>query len=68
MSLVGVSDPQDLERLLVSRQRAGDVDGMDLGLGDIFNCRVAGNIENEDILGSMSCGSATSRSRRDVRV
>ena len=26
---------------------------MDLGLGDIFNCRVAGNIENEDILGSM---------------
>jgi carbonic anhydrase len=26
---------------------------MDLGLGDIFNCRVAGNIENSDILGSM---------------
>ena len=26
---------------------------MDLGLGDIFNCRVAGNIENQDILGSM---------------
>ncbi len=26
---------------------------MDLGIGDIFNCRVAGNIENEDILGSM---------------
>jgi len=26
---------------------------MDLGLGDIFNCRVAGNIENPDILGSM---------------
>src|SRR5262245_55253885 len=26
---------------------------MDLGLGDIFNCRVAGNIENDDILGSM---------------
>lgn len=25
----------------------------DLGLGDIFNCRVAGNIENLDILGSM---------------
>ena len=26
---------------------------MDLGLGDIFNCRVAGNVENNDILGSM---------------
>ncbi|RQR58585.1 carbonic anhydrase [Burkholderia sp. Bp9126] len=26
---------------------------MDLGIGDIFNCRVAGNIENSDILGSM---------------
>ena len=26
---------------------------MDLGLGDIFNARVAGNIANEDILGSM---------------
>ena len=25
----------------------------DLGIGDIFNCRVAGNIENPDILGSM---------------
>jgi carbonic anhydrase len=26
---------------------------MDLGLGDIFNCRVAGNVRNADILGSM---------------
>ena len=26
---------------------------MDLGIGDMFNCRVAGNIENQDILGSM---------------
>lgn len=26
---------------------------MDLGIGDIFNCRIAGNIENDDILGSM---------------
>jgi carbonic anhydrase len=26
---------------------------MDLGIGDIFNTRVAGNIANEDILGSM---------------
>jgi carbonic anhydrase len=26
---------------------------MDLRIGDIFNCRVAGNIANEDILGSM---------------
>jgi carbonic anhydrase len=26
---------------------------MDLGIGEIFNCRVAGNIANEDILGSM---------------
>jgi len=26
---------------------------MDLGIGDIFNARVAGNIENPDILGSM---------------
>ena len=26
---------------------------MDPGIGGIFNCRVAGNIENEDILGSM---------------
>jgi carbonic anhydrase len=26
---------------------------MDLGIGDIFNCRIAGNIDNSDILGSM---------------
>jgi len=26
---------------------------MDLGIGDAFNCRVAGNISNEDMLGSM---------------
>jgi carbonic anhydrase len=26
---------------------------MDLGIGDIFNCRVAGNVRNTDILGSM---------------
>lgn len=26
---------------------------MDLGVGDIFNCRVAGNVANPDILGSM---------------
>jgi carbonic anhydrase len=25
----------------------------DLGIGDVFNCRVAGNVLNEDILGSM---------------
>src|SRR6202166_5483673 len=26
---------------------------MDLGIGDIFNCRIAGNVRNTDILGSM---------------
>jgi carbonic anhydrase len=26
---------------------------MDLGIGDIFNCRVAGNVDNPDLLGSM---------------
>ncbi|KMZ12801.1 Carbonic anhydrase [Candidatus Burkholderia humilis] len=26
---------------------------MDLGIGDIFNCRGAGNVENDDILGSI---------------
>jgi carbonic anhydrase len=26
---------------------------MDLGIGDIFNCRIAGNVENADILGSL---------------
>src|SRR5262252_7293729 len=26
---------------------------MDLGIVDVFNCRVAGNVSNEDILGSM---------------
>ena len=26
---------------------------MDLGIGDVFNSRVAGNVSNEDILGSM---------------
>jgi carbonic anhydrase len=26
---------------------------MDLRIGDVFNCRVAGNVENADILGSM---------------
>jgi carbonic anhydrase len=31
---------------------------MDLGIGDVFNCRVAGNVVNDDILGSMefACG------------
>ena len=29
---------------------------MDLGIGDIFNARVAGNIANDDILGSMEFG------------
>lgn len=29
---------------------------MDLRIGDVFNARVAGNIENEDILGSMEFG------------
>jgi carbonic anhydrase len=29
---------------------------MDLRIGDIFNCRVAGNVENADILGSMEFG------------
>jgi carbonic anhydrase len=26
---------------------------MDLGLGNVFNCRLAGNVVNEDVLGSM---------------
>ncbi len=26
---------------------------LDLGIGDVFNCRVAGNVANDDILGSM---------------
>jgi carbonic anhydrase len=26
---------------------------MDLGIGDVFNARVAGNVANDDILGSM---------------
>ncbi|HCF7509205.1 carbonic anhydrase family protein, partial [Pseudomonas fluorescens] len=26
---------------------------LDAGIGETFNCRVAGNVENEDILGSM---------------
>jgi carbonic anhydrase len=34
-----------------SRAPAGTI--MDLRIGDIFNCRVAGNVENSDILGSM---------------
>ena len=29
---------------------------MDLGIGDIFNCRVAGNVANQDIIGSMEFG------------
>lgn len=29
---------------------------MDLGIGDIFNCRVAGNVQNADILGSLEYG------------
>jgi carbonic anhydrase len=29
---------------------------MDLRIGDVFNCRVAGNVENPDILGSMEFG------------
>jgi len=29
---------------------------LDLGIGDVFNARVAGNIENDDILGSMEFG------------
>ena len=26
---------------------------LNLGIGDVFNCRLAGNVENDDILGSM---------------
>ena len=26
---------------------------MDLGIGDVFNARVAGNVSNDDIMGSM---------------
>lgn len=29
---------------------------LDLGIGDVFNCRVAGNVANDDILGSMEFG------------
>jgi carbonic anhydrase len=29
---------------------------LDLGIGEVFNARVAGNIENDDILGSMEFG------------
>jgi carbonic anhydrase len=36
---------------------------MDLGLGDIFNCRVAGNIQNPDILGSMEFGCSVAGAR-----
>lgn len=36
---------------------------MDLGIGDIFNSRVAGNISNEDILGSMEFACAVAGAR-----
>ena len=34
---------------------------MDLGIGDVFNARVAGNIANDDILGSMEFACAAGR-------
>ena len=53
---------------------------MDLGIGDIFNCRVAGNVSNDDILlddfgnaklaqgfcGSLDCGSGRLLPRANV--
>src|ERR1700745_3119001 len=36
---------------------------MDLGLGDIFNCRVAGNVANTDILGSMEFACRLARAK-----
>jgi carbonic anhydrase len=36
---------------------------MDLGIGNVFNCRVAGNIANEDILGSMEFACKVSGSK-----
>jgi carbonic anhydrase len=36
---------------------------LDLGIGDVFNARVAGNVENEDILGSMEFGCKVAPSR-----
>lgn len=36
---------------------------MDLGIGDIFNSRVAGNVSNEDILGSMEFACAVAGAR-----
>jgi carbonic anhydrase len=36
---------------------------MDLGLGDIFNCRVAGNVANQDILGSMEFACKVARAK-----
>ena len=36
---------------------------LDQGVGDIFSARVAGNIINEDILGSIEIGRASCRER-----
>jgi carbonic anhydrase len=36
---------------------------MDLGIGDIFNCRVAGNVENADILGSLEFACKLARAK-----
>jgi carbonic anhydrase len=36
---------------------------MDLGIGDVFNCRVAGNVVNDDILGSMEFACKVSGSK-----
>jgi hypothetical protein len=38
---------------------------MDLGIGDVFNARVAGNIANGDILGSMEFACAAAGAHRD---
>ena len=41
---------------------------MDLGIGDIFNCRIAGNVENADILGSMEFACKLAGARESIQL
>ena len=56
--LRGTADAQHPAAVLLSciDSRAPAEIILDLGLGDILNCRVAGNVESDDVLGSLEYG------------
>ena len=52
----GINDSRTIFVAHTGREVAPPFDPLDQGLGDVFSVRIAGNVVNEDILGSMEFG------------